>query len=241
MLRYDGSGGREWQAYSVEVAEGATVLHALEAVRDQQDETLAFRAGCGGGLCGSCGMLIKARPGLACATPITALARHEVQLEPLPGFEPVRDLVVDFKPMHGAAERMRPYLLRRSEPPEGEFLQSADERAGLAEAARCVFCGCCVAACPVWRMNRDFLGPAAAVRGYRFLADTRDEGPVERLAGAGDEMTGVWRCRSALACTRDCPLGIDVARMMARWRAALLRLSLTGKLGGKRLHQGGRG
>jgi succinate dehydrogenase/fumarate reductase iron-sulfur protein len=239
VLRGEGNRRGEWQAYSVEVSTSATVLEVLSAIRREQDGTLAFREGCGAELCGSCGMLVNQRPALACATSIGALQGQEVRLEPLPGFEVVRDLVVDFRPMHAAAERMKPYLLRRTAPPAEEVVQSAEDWTRLSEAARCITCGVCLAACPLWRLNQGFMGAAAAVKGYRFLADSRDEGTGERLAGAGDEQSGVWRCHSVLECTRTCPAEIDAGRMMARWRAAILQFGLRGQAEERGLRRNG--
>jgi succinate dehydrogenase / fumarate reductase iron-sulfur subunit len=241
VLRSNSTGKREWQAYQVEVGERESVLGALERVRDEQDETLAFREGCSAGLCGACGMLINGSPALACATLVSNVASAQLRLEPLPGFEVVRDLVVDSKPMHAVTERMKPYLVQLSPLPEEESEQTPEQHALPAEAAKCLACGCCLAACPIWQMNREFIGPAAGVRAYRFLSDNRDEGAAERLAAVGDESTGVWRCQAVLECSRVCPAGIDVARIMARWRNALVQASLGRKGPNGNLRQSGKG
>ena len=50
-----------WQDYTVDVPEHATVLDALLAVRDDQDETLTLRCSCRSHICGSCTMRINGR------------------------------------------------------------------------------------------------------------------------------------------------------------------------------------
>lgn len=70
------------------------LLDALERIRATQDDSLAYRRSCREGVCGSDGMNINGRNGLACITPLAGL-REPVEVRPLPGFPVIRDLVVD--------------------------------------------------------------------------------------------------------------------------------------------------
>ncbi len=55
------------ETYTVEINEGARVLHALHAVREQCDPSLGYRYCCGsGGQCGSCTVRVNDEPVLAC-------------------------------------------------------------------------------------------------------------------------------------------------------------------------------
>ena len=55
-----------YEEYTVDVNEGARILHALHAVRDTIDPTLAYRYCCGSGQCGSCAVRVDGEPVLAC-------------------------------------------------------------------------------------------------------------------------------------------------------------------------------
>jgi len=56
------------KTYPIPVREGMTVLDGLHYIKDNLDSTLAWRYSCRMGICGSCGMLLNGRPGLACNT-----------------------------------------------------------------------------------------------------------------------------------------------------------------------------
>ena len=52
------------------ICDGVMLLDALMAIKNTQDETLSFRRSCGEGVCGSDGMNINGKNGLACITPL---------------------------------------------------------------------------------------------------------------------------------------------------------------------------
>ena len=72
VARYNPETDREpyTKTYKVPVREGMTVLDGLHYIKDNLDPTLAWRYSCRMGVCGSCGMLLNGRPGLACNTQI---------------------------------------------------------------------------------------------------------------------------------------------------------------------------
>jgi len=56
------------QTYELEEADGMTLFIALSEIREKLDASLQFDFVCRAGICGSCGMVINGRPGLACRT-----------------------------------------------------------------------------------------------------------------------------------------------------------------------------
>ena len=74
------------QDYQLEVAEGQDmmVLDALIALKEK-DPTLSFRRSCREGVCGSDGVNMNGKNGLACITPISALNGSKIVVRPLPG------------------------------------------------------------------------------------------------------------------------------------------------------------
>lgn len=81
------------------------VLDLLVAVKAHQDPTLAFRASCCEGVCGSCAMNINGINSLACIT----YAPVRTTVGPLPNFPVLKDLVVDMKNYFKQYEFIRPY------------------------------------------------------------------------------------------------------------------------------------
>ena len=81
---------------------GMTLFIALNKIRETYDSSLQYDFVCRAGICGSCGMLIDGRPGLACRT-LTKSLGTEITLAPMPGFELIGDLSVNTgKWMHGS-------------------------------------------------------------------------------------------------------------------------------------------
>jgi hypothetical protein len=78
--------------------------------RDPGSPSLQVDFVCRAGICGSCGMLINGRPGLACRT-LTKDLPDEISLAPLPGFELIGDLSVNTgKWMRGMSERLETWV-----------------------------------------------------------------------------------------------------------------------------------
>ena len=98
------------QCYEVEETDSLTLFVALTLIREEQDPSLQFDFVCRAGICGSCGMIINGRPGLACRT-LTANLPDEINLAPLPAFELIADLSVNTgKWMRGMSERLETWI-----------------------------------------------------------------------------------------------------------------------------------
>ena len=82
--------------FDVSTIKGKMLLNAIEAIKEEHPE-IGFRRSCGEGVCGSDGMNINGKNGLACMTKLIDLPDH-VTLRPLPGFPVIRDLIVDMEP-----------------------------------------------------------------------------------------------------------------------------------------------
>src|SRR5271155_4229928 len=106
--------------YYLEVPEGSDMmlLEALQRLKNQ-DETLTFRRSCREGVCGSDGMNINGKNGLACILSLSTL-KSPVVIRPLPGLPVIRDLVVDMEPFYKQYEKGKPYLITDGEPPAKE-------------------------------------------------------------------------------------------------------------------------
>ena len=209
------------QDYVVDLSEvkGQMLLNAIEAIK-LQDPTLAIRRSCGEGVCGSDGMSINGKNGLACITPLSELPDH-ITLRPLPGLPVIRDLVVDMTIFYEHYERVKPYLVN-DDVPMCERTQTPEERAKLDGLYECILCACCSTSCPSFWWNPDkFLGPAALLAAWRFVVDSRDKLKAERLAALKDSYSA-FRCRSIMNCVRSCPKKLNPTQAIAKLRHEML-------------------
>ncbi len=210
---------------SLELPEGKDlmVLDVLELLK-AQDPSLSYRRSCREGVCGSDGINMNGKNGLACITPVSAVAkRGKLVLRPLPGLPVVRDLVVDMTQFYRQYEKVQPFLINDTPPPAQERLQSPEERAKLDGLYECILCACCSTACPSFWWNPDkFIGPAGLLQAYRFLADSRDTADAERLANLDDPFS-LFRCRGIMNCVAVCPKGLNPTRAIGKIRTMLLQ------------------
>jgi succinate dehydrogenase / fumarate reductase, iron-sulfur subunit len=199
------------------------VLDVLEMLK-AADPTLAFRRSCREGVCGSDGINMNGKNGLACITPVSEVAkRGKLVLRPLPGLPVIRDLIVDMDQFYKNYEKIKPYVINDQPAPAQERLQTPEERAELDGLYECILCACCSTACPSFWWNPDkFIGPAGLLQAYRFLADSRDTATVERLAELDDPFS-VFRCRGIMNCVAVCPKGLNPTRAIGKIRTMLLQ------------------
>ena len=199
------------------------VLDVLESLK-AEDASLVYRRSCREGVCGSDGMNISGKNGLACITPISeAVKNNKIIIRPLPGLPVIRDLVVDLGQFYSQYEKIQPYLLNDSKPPETERLQSQEERAKLDGLYECILCACCSTACPsFWWNPEKFIGPSGLLQAYRFLADSRDTATEKRLEDLGDPFS-VFRCHGIMNCVQVCPKGLNPTRAIGHIRNMLIK------------------
>ena len=161
------------------------LLDALTRIKEM-DDSLSLRRSCREGVCGSDAMNINGKNGLACITPLADL-KSPVDLRPLPGLPVIRDLIVDMSQFFKQYHSVKPYLVNEDPAPDTERLQSPEDRDQLDGLYECILCACCSASCPSFWWNPDkFVGPAALLQAYRFIADTRDSRTEERLEALSD-------------------------------------------------------
>jgi len=213
------------QEFTVQEADAMTLFIALNEIREQQDAGLQFDFVCRAGICGSCGMLINGRPGLACRT-LTRDLPAQVTLAPLPGFELIGDLSVNTgKWMRDLAERLETWVHASGlDDTDLDQLEAPMEPAlaeQIHELERCIECGCCVAGCATLQMRPGFAGAVGLNQIARFRLDPRDERTdADFYALVGDE-SGVFGCMSLLACEDLCPKELPLAAQIAFLRRRL--------------------
>ena len=186
------------------------VLDVLELIKAEHDGSVTYRRSCREGVCGSDGLNMNGKNGLACITPLSETVKGEkLVIRPLPGLPVIRDLVVDMSLFYAQYEKVQPYLQNPTPAPAIERLQTPEERAQLDGLYECILCACCSTSCPSFWWNPDrFVGPAGLLQAYRFLADSRDTATEDRLAKLDDPFS-VFRCHGIQNCVNVCPKGLN--------------------------------
>ena len=217
------------QDLSLDVPEGSDmmVLDALIQLKEK-DASLSFRRSCREGVCGSDGVNINGKNGLACITPLSdLLAKGKIIIRPLPGLPVVRDLVIDMTQFYTQYEKIKPYLITdERKPPVGEFKQSPEQRENLDGLYECILCACCSTSCPSFWWNPDkFIGPAGLLAAYRFLIDSRDSATEARLSDLNDAFS-VFRCHGIMNCVSVCPKGLNPTKAIGKIKSMLLQRAI---------------
>ncbi|MDE2465588.1 MAG: succinate dehydrogenase iron-sulfur subunit [Alphaproteobacteria bacterium] len=204
---------------------GPMVLDALIKIKNEVDPTLTFRRSCREGVCGSCAMNIDGKNTLACTKPISEIS-GSVKIYPLPHMPVVKDLIPDLNNFYAQYASIEPYLQTKTPAPEKEWRQSPEQRDKLNGLYECILCACCSTACPSYWWNSDrYLGPAALLQSYRWLADSRDEAKGERLDRLEDPFR-LYRCHTIMNCTNTCPKGLNPAQAIGEIKQLLVKRSV---------------
>lgn len=218
VYRFDPASDRgpNYREYTIDADSTDKILDCLNKIRWQQDPTLAYRHSCAHGICGSDALMINGKVELACQKLIRDYkTANNFVIEPLPLFKVIKDLVVDLNPFFEKHRHVRPYLINDEEAPQRERLQQAENQATIEPALRCILCASCTSACPIGRTNPNYLGPAALLRAFRYIFDSRDTATESRLAQI-DNPDGIWGCRTMWWCTEVCPKQIPVTRCLGQ-------------------------
>ncbi len=222
IKRFDGESLR-FDTFDVNPKPHMSVLEALFKIQDEQDSTLAFRYSCRGAVCGSCAMLINKKQRLACRTQVSEIAGErvispaaygpvvkpliktgeDILIEPLPNLPVIRDLIVDWEPFFKLYREIQPWF-EGSGSGSAETPMSQEDVKKVDKYAACILCCICYGACPVATRDKDYLGPAALAKAWRFYADTRNTNTGEIIKRV-DSTRGVWACNEVYRCVEVCP------------------------------------
>jgi succinate dehydrogenase / fumarate reductase iron-sulfur subunit len=247
VLRTDPNSNKsKYDKFEIDVHSGMTVLEALFFIKDNLDESLAFRYSCRGAVCGTCAMLINKVPQLACRTQVEKLINKmdlpelasypsigknedwdiesEILVEPLPHLPIIKDLIVDMNRFFEVYREMEPVFQPTDEDPKKERAMEPEKVIDLENYTNCVLCAACYGACPVVAGDKGFKGPAALAKLYRFLADPR-EGREEYRLKLMDNPSGWQGCEFYTNCMRVCPKGVTPNIAIGKARAKLKALN----------------
>ena len=117
-----------------------SLLDGLIWIQRNSDPTLAFRCACRVGMCGTCGVVVNGREGLACRTMARDLLDGGARVEPMRHMPVVRDLVTDGSAFYAKLRQVSP---RAPDPSDGARLAVIDpntpERAAVELQRECIY------------------------------------------------------------------------------------------------------
>lgn len=184
----------------------------------QGEDPIAFDSDCREGICGTCGLYINGRPHgpLPRATTCQVHMRHfkdgeTIVIEPwrAKAFPVIKDLVVDRSAFDRIIQAGGYISVNTGQAPDGNAIPIPKEDASKAfDAATCIGCGACVAAC---KNASAMLFVAAKVAHLGRLPQGRIEAR-ERVLNMLSQMEkeGFGGCTNTGACEAECPKGISL-------------------------------
>jgi succinate dehydrogenase / fumarate reductase iron-sulfur subunit len=228
IRRFDPQSGNAayWDEHSLEMGDKRSVLDALLEVKGSQDGSIGIRCSCQQGICGSCGVRINGKPGLACNTHLDeAAARlangdsNTITVEPMGNMPVIRDLIVDMDAVHWKKiRRVTPWLINKEPIPEREYIVPHDNMVDVTQTMACIQCGACVSDCLSMEVDPGFIGPAALAKAYRFVGDPRDAEQLERLEDLSEDEHGIFDCTHCFNCVVACPKDVAPMNQIMRLR-----------------------
>ncbi|KJE48638.1 MULTISPECIES: succinate dehydrogenase iron-sulfur subunit [Acidiplasma] len=234
VKRRNEHGDEYYDNYNVPADKASTVLEALLYIKENIDQTLSFRYSCRMEICGSCGMEINGRPRMACSTQLASLHSDIIKISPLPHYNVIKDLVVDFDPFFDKYKKVKPYIIRDDDGNySAEIPQTPEQFNEFKGYAQCIKCGLCMAACPVVGTDENYLGPAPLTALFRYNIDNRDQGIMYRIDIANSD-DGTSRCHFAGECTEACPKDVRPSFAIQKLRVQGLKYELKNIMGGKK-------
>lgn len=198
IKRFNNESSENNQINEYEV-KNANLLQSLIEIKKEIDSSLTFRCGCKSGVCGSCAVKVNGTEKLACKTNI----KDNDLIEAMNNTNIIKDLVVDVS--HETLLIKKLNLTINSNIQSTEISQENIKNIDL--QSNCILCNSCHSSCPVYEVNKEFLGPFALTRALRYVNDKK----LVNKATIVDSIqtNGIWDCTLCSACTLVCPQGID--------------------------------
>jgi len=228
--------GPHLERYELDLPEEATILDGMIFIKENIDDSLAFRRSCRSAICGSCSMVVNGYSKLTCKTPIAMelrRGRDELRITPMRTMRVVKDLVVDMAPFWQHFRDVEPYLQPDPNHVPGkmeEYLVAPDQLAPSRRDLNCIQCAVCYSDCGVTEVSNAFAGPPALAKAHRFVTDPRDNRRKERLEKLID--LGLWDCAHAYNCM-ECPKHVNPADAIADLRRISIQEGLTQNVGAR--------
>jgi succinate dehydrogenase / fumarate reductase iron-sulfur subunit len=212
-----------WEEFGIELDGHRSVLDGILQAKDRHDGSIGIRCSCRAAICGSCGVRINGRPGLACHMHLDEASERArdgvITVEPMGNMPVLKDLITDMDAVHWKKiRRVTPWLLPDGDPPEREYIVPKESMVDVTQTMACIQCGACVSDCLSMEVDPEFIGPAALAKAYRFVGDPRDGQQFERLKDLSEDPHGIYDCTHCFNCIEACPKGVAPMSQIMRLR-----------------------
>ena len=226
-----------FENHQVEAHDHMSFLEMMDVLNEnlvsKKAEPIAFAHDCREGICGTCNMVINGKPhGPSGGTTVCQLHMREfkdgdvIVIEPwrAAAFPVIKDLVVDRSAFDRIIQAGGYISVNTGQAQDANAIPIEKDIAARAmDAATCIGCGACVAACP---NASAMLFTSAKVNHLALLPQGQVEAPrrVRAMVKQMDE-EGFGNCTNTGACEVECPKGItleNIARMKREYMKALM-------------------
>lgn len=227
-----------FEKFDVSVSSDASILEMLDDLNNKLEKEgkipISFESDCREGICGTCGLVINGHPHgekpktATCQVHMRNFKEGEtIYIEPFraKAFPVLRDLIVDRSGFDKIQQAGGYISFNTGSAPDANAIPISKEIASLSlDAAECIGCGACVAAC---KNASAMLFVGAKVTQFALLPQGQPERfeRVQNMVVAMDE-AGFGSCTNTYACEAECPKGISVkniARMNREYLAAKIK------------------
>jgi len=196
--------------FDIDIKNDETILEVLDKIRDYQDRSISYRSFCRSSICGTCTIKANDKTILACKTKAKDIVQNnELIIEPVDRIKIIKDLVVDNSYIEDRLKKIRASLVDKIDENK-ENLQTPDELKKYDKQTDCILCGACFYECEALDSDKNFAGPFAFSKVFRFVFDSRDKEDRQKRIEIAKE-NGLYNCINCQKCVMVCPKHIASA------------------------------
>jgi len=196
-----------YEEYEIEYIEKENILELLDRMRNR-DRSLTYRSFCRSNICGTCAVKVNGKSILACKSKVKDLIENdELIIEPVSRAKVIKDLVVDNSFIEEKIKKVNGWFIDEIDENQENF-QTPEELKKYDKQTDCILCGLCFYECEALDYDREYAGPFAFSKVFRFVFDSRDKMDNQQRIEIAKE-NKLYSCVNCQKCALVCPKGIS--------------------------------